>query len=59
MEEKKELQLKRFATQLRMGVIDAVYHAKSGHPGGSLSIAEVLTYLYQEELRIRPEQPDW
>lgn len=59
MEEKKELQLKRFAAQLRMGVIDAVYHAKSGHPGGSLSIAEVLTYLYQEELRIRPEQPDW
>lgn len=59
MEQAKELQLKRFATELRMGIIDAVYHAKSGHPGGSLSIAEVLTYLYQVELRVRPNEPKW
>lgn len=59
MEEAKELYLKRFAVQLRMGVIESVYRAKSGHPGGSLSIAEVLTYLYNEEMRVRPNQPDW
>jgi len=59
MEEAKKLQLKRFAVQLRMGVIESVYRAKSGHPGGSLSIAEVLTYLYNNEMRIRPSQPDW
>lgn len=59
MEEAKELHLKRFAVQLRMGIIESVYRAKSGHPGGSLSIAEVLTYLYNKEMRVRPSQPDW
>lgn len=59
MEEAKELHLKRFAVQLRMGIIESVYRAKSGHPGGSLSITEVLTYLYNQEMRVRPSQPDW
>ncbi len=59
MEEAKELHLKRFAVQLRMGIIESLYQAKSGHPGGSLSIAEVLTYLYNKEMRVRPSQPNW
>lgn len=59
MEEAKELHLKRFAVQLRMGIIESIYQAKSGHPGGSLSIAEVLTYLYNKEMRVRPSQPNW
>ena len=39
-------QLEITATKVRMGVIEGVYNAKSGHPGGSLSVADVLTYLY-------------
>ena len=39
-------QLEIFACKVRMGVIEGTYNAKAGHPGGSLSIAEVMTYLY-------------
>lgn len=53
---KKDLQIT--ATKVRMGVIDAVYSAKSGHPGGSLSSADILTYLYFKELNIDPKNPD-
>lgn len=42
-----------------MGIIEGVYHAKSGHPGGSLSIADVLAYLYFKEMKINPEEPKW
>ena len=52
-------QLEIAATRIRMAVIEGTYHAKSGHPGGSLSIADTLSYLYFSEMRIRPEQPDW
>ena len=52
---KKELQI--LATQARMWIIDAVYQAKCGHPGGSMSAADMLTYLYYEQLRINPENP--
>ncbi|MGL4374067.1 MAG: transketolase, partial [Turicibacter sp.] len=41
----------------RRGIIDAVYHAKSGHPGGSLSSADLFTYLYYKELNIDPNHP--
>ena len=51
------LQLKLTATRVRMGVIEATHGAGSGHPGGSLSAADVLTYLYFREMRIDPEQP--
>lgn len=54
---KKELE--RLATQVRIGVIDAVYSAKSGHPGGSLSISDVMTYLYFKEMNIDPKNPKW
>ncbi len=45
------------ARQIRIGIIDAVYSANSGHPGGSLSIADVLAYLYFEEMNVDPKNP--
>lgn len=53
---KKELE--RTACRVRLGVIEGVYNAKSGHPGGSLSICDTLTYLYFEKMNINPEKPD-
>lgn len=47
------------ALRIRLAVIEGTYHAKSGHPGGSLSIAELLAYLYTEELRVDPARPNW
>lgn len=55
--EKKRLQIT--AAKIRMGIIEGVYNAKSGHPGGSLSIADVLSYLYFKEMNINPENPKW
>ena len=49
--------LKIFATKLRIGAIEAVYSAASGHPGGSISIAELLSYLYNVEMKIDPKNP--
>ena len=54
---KKELQI--VATKIRMAIIEGTFHAKSGHPGGSLSIADLLAYLYWKEMRIDPADPDW
>ena len=51
-----ELRIK--ANEVRKGIIEGVYNAKSGHPGGSLSAAEVLTYLYFEEMKIDPKDPE-
>lgn len=53
--QKKELQI--FATKARMGVLEGVYNAKAGHPGGSLSICDVLSVLYNTELRVDPKNP--
>ncbi|GGM74635.1 transketolase [Thermogymnomonas acidicola] len=50
--------LKRVATRIRRHIIEMVYSAKSGHPGGSLSITDVLTVLYFREMRIDPQNPD-
>ena len=55
--ENKILNLKKMATNIRMGAVEAVYNAKSGHPGGALSSADVLACLYFSELRIDPERP--
>lgn len=52
-------QLREKACKVRMGIIEGTYHAKSGHPGGSLSIADVLTYLYFQQMRINPDDPKW
>lgn len=52
------LALKKTANEIRKGIVTAVHSAKSGHPGGSLSAADILTYLYFEEMNIDPENPD-
>ncbi len=57
MEQSKELKLKRLANNIRVGIIESVYSAGCGHPGGSLSIADILTYLYFEEMNIDPKNP--
>lgn len=54
---KRELQ--KIACRIRMGVIEGTFCAKSGHPGGSLSIAEDLAYLYWKEMRVDPKNPGW
>lgn len=59
MEQTKLLKLKELATKVRLGAVSAVHSASSGHPGGSLSIADVLTYLYFEEMNIDPKNPKW
>lgn len=50
--------LQMTAAQIRKGVIEAVFHAKSGHPGGSLSAADIMTYLYFAEMNVSPRQVD-
>ena len=57
MEKARELELKRIANEVRRGILDSVYSAGCGHPGGSLSIAEILTYLYYEEMNVDPKDP--
>lgn len=47
------------ANRVRIGILDGVYNAGCGHPGGSLSIAELLTYLYFKEMKIDPKKPKW
>ena len=53
-----KLELMKTANEVRKGVITATHSAKSGHPGGSLSAADIFTYLYFEELNIDPKDPD-
>ena len=55
--EKKQLQIT--ACKVRIGVIDSTHAAKSGHPGGSLSAADMFTYLYFKELNVDPQNPLW
>ena len=57
MEQSKLLRLSRTANNVRKNIIEGVYNAGCGHPGGSLSIADIITYLYFEELRIDPKNP--
>lgn len=52
-----EKQLNQIACKVRIGIIEGVHAAKAGHPGGSLSIAEILTYLYFKEMKIDPKDP--
>lgn len=49
--------LRRTAAQVRLDILDEVYHAGSGHPGGSLSAADILTYLYFKEMNLDPKDP--
>ncbi len=57
MTETRKRELLRIAYEIRRGAVTAVYSAASGHPGGSLSIAEILSYLYFEEMNIDPKDP--
>ena len=56
-QEKKQLQIT--ACKVRMGVITSTHSAKAGHPGGSLSAAELFTYLYFKEMNVDPADPKW
>ncbi len=49
--------LSHTAAQIRLGILESTHAAKSGHPGGSLSIAELLSFLYFEEMRVDPKKP--
>lgn len=59
MEKHKLKELKKTATMIRKHIIDEVYSAASGHPGGSLSCADILTVLYFNEMKVDPENPAW
>ena len=59
MTEELKLDLKKKACQVRMGIIESTHGAKAGHPGGSLSAAEMFAYLYNKELRVDPKNPRW
>ena len=52
------LELEKQANEIRKGIVTAVHSAKSGHPGGSLSAAEIFTWLYFEEMNIDPGNPE-
>ena len=52
-----ELQLKKTANEVRKGIVASVHSAKAGHPGGSLSCADILTYLYFVEMNVDPQNP--
>lgn len=51
------LELRKKANDVRKGIVTGVFHAKAGHPGGSLSAADMFTYLYFEEMNIDPKNP--
>ena len=53
------LELSKIANEVRKGVIKSTHAAKSGHPGGSLSVADIMTYLYFEEMNVDPKNPQW
>ena len=57
MDNAEKKQLKLVACNIRKGVIEGTYNAKSGHPGGSLSIADILAYLYFKEMNVDPADP--
>ena len=59
MTKEERLKLQIAACKVRMGVIESTHGAKAGHPGGSLSAADMFTYLYNKELRVDPTNPKW
>lgn len=59
MEQTRKRELQKKANLIRQGAIEAVYSAKSGHPGGSLSISDTLAYLYFEQMNVDPANPKW
>ena len=59
MTKEERLKLQIAACKVRMGVIESTHGAKAGHPGGSLSAADMFTYLYNKEMRVDPANPKW
>ena len=59
MDKAVKLELEKIACKARMGIIEGVHAAKAGHPGGSLSCTDILTYLYFKKMKIDPENPKW
>lgn len=59
MEQTKLNELKEIARRIRVGSIRGVFNAKAGHPGGSLSIADILACLYFNEMKVDPKNPKW
>lgn len=57
MNQTKKAELKTLATKVRLGVLECVYSANSGHPGGSLSVTDILTYLYFAKMNVDPKNP--
>ena len=53
------LELSKIANEVRKGIVKSTHSAKSGHPGGSLSAADIITYLYFEEMNVDPMNPRW
>ncbi len=59
MENSKKRYLRKVAEEVRLGILEGTYNAGSGHPGGSLSCADIMTYLYFVELKVDPANPKW
>ena len=59
MENTQLIMLGREATMIRQGILNGTHAASSGHPGGSLSIADLLAYLYFVEMKVDPANPKW
>lgn len=57
MDTKEKLELQKIALKARMGILTGIHAAKAGHPGGSLSCTDILTYLYFKEMNINPKNP--
>jgi len=59
MEQARKNELCAIANNIRIGALTAVHSASSGHPGGSMSIADIMAYLYFEEMNVDPKNPKW
>lgn len=57
MDQARKTELKKLAAKVRLGALEEVFSAQSGHPGGSLSVADIMTYLYFEKMNIDPKNP--
>ena len=57
MDQAKLTELKKIAVKVRLGALEEIFSAQSGHPGGSLSIADVITYLYFDKMNVDPKDP--
>ena len=58
MNKETETRLKLYAVRMRKLILEGIYRAQSGHPGGSLSCTDILAYLYGEKMRVNPEKPE-